>query len=232
MYEELKIHEAKAIQNSLREKLLLQPLSEPVKVVGGADVSLNLYSTTVYAGIVLMRFPGLVPFACSLVKSEVKFPYVPGYLAFREVPPLVKAWEMLEQKPDVLVVDGHGIAHPRRMGIASHFGVVTGQPGMGCAKKILYGNYAEPGNEAGNFSAILDKNETIGYALRTKKNCKPVYVSPGQYMDLESCKNLILNYMGKYRIPEPTRWAHHYVNAFRTGKITEGFHLLQQPSLF
>jgi len=224
-YDGLTIPEATIIQKELREKLSLQNNTTPIQIIGGADVSLNLYSTTVYAGIVLMTFPACIPFACSLVKAEVKFPYVPGYLAFREVPPLVRAWEMLEQKPDALVLDGHGIAHPRGMGIASHFGAQTGQISLGCAKKILCGNFDEPGNEPGNFSPISYQNEVIGYALRTKKNVKPVFVSPGHKIDLESCKNLILNCMGKYRIPEPTRWAHHFVNAFRTGKIPDGYHL-------
>lgn len=224
-YDGITIAEATKIQHELRHQVSLEKYTGECRIIGGADVSLNLYSSTVYAGIVLMRYPGWVPFAYSMVKAEVKFPYVPGFLAFREVPPLVKAWEMLEQKPDVLVVDGHGIAHPRRMGIASHFGAHTGQVSMGCAKKILCGNFEEPGNETGNFSAISHQHEIIGYALRTKKNVKPVFVSPGHKMDLDSCKNLILNCMGKYRIPEPTRWSHHFVNAFRIGKVSEGYHL-------
>src|SRR5690606_11649057 len=144
-YDELTIPEATLLQKSLRAKLDVEERPLQLDMIGGADISLNLYSTTVYAGIVLLSFPELRPVSWALVKAETRFPYVPGYLAFREVPALVRAWELLPYKPSVLVVDGHGIAHPRRMGIASHFGVETGQATVGCAKKILTGKFDAPG---------------------------------------------------------------------------------------
>src|SRR5688572_33193158 len=116
-YENISIAEATNIQNELRIKLNVAERKFNISLIGGADISLNLYSTTIYAGIILLSFPQLRPLAYSLVKAETRFPYVPGYLAFREVPALVTVWEQMEQKPDVLVVDGHGIADPRRMGI-------------------------------------------------------------------------------------------------------------------
>ena len=222
MYDNLTIPEATLIQNELRSKLDLTPMTEKIHTIAGADISFNKYETTVYAGIVVLKFPEFVPVTYSLVKVEVHFPYVPGYLAFREVPALLKAWEQLPQKPDVLVVDGHGIAHPRRMGIAAHFGTLTGQRSMGCAKKILCGIYTEPDIEKTGFSPIEHKGEQIGWAVRSKDNVQPVYVSPGHRMSLDDSLNLIQECLGKYRLPEPTRLAHEAVNRFRTGGLSEG----------
>src|ERR1700755_2458813 len=123
-YEGIKIPEATQIQNQLRAEVDTQERELHLQTIAGADISLNLYSTTIYAGIILLSFPRLQPVAYSLVKAETHFPYVPGYLAFREVPALVQAWQQMKRKPDVLVEDGHGIAHPRRMGIAAHFGTL------------------------------------------------------------------------------------------------------------
>lgn len=226
MYEGLKIPEATIIQNDLRSKLDTRERNLQLTTIGGADISLNLYSTTIYAGIILLSFPSLQPIAYSLVKAETRFPYVPGYLAFREVPALVKVWEQMEIKPDLLVVDGHGIAHPRRMGIAAHFGTLTGQASMGCAKKMLVGNFAEPSLMQDTFSPIIDKQEQIGYAYRSKYKVKPVFVSPGHLIGMENCLDVIRKCVGKYRIPEPTRLAHELVNKFRTGELTEGYHTL------
>lgn len=223
-YNNISIAEATQIQQELRTKISLEPFHKNIKTIAGADISFNKFSTTVYAGIIILNFPQLIPIAYSLVKTEVYFPYVPGFLAFREVPALLKAWEQLPQKPDVLVVDGHGIAHPRRMGIAAHFGSLTQQVSVGCAKKILFGRYEEPNFKRGSFNAIYDKQEIIGWALRTKDKVKPVFVSPGNGMSIEDSKNIITSCMGKYRIPEPTRLAHETVNLFRLGKLTEGYH--------
>lgn len=218
MYDYLPIPEATHIQNELRSKLDISPMVEKIHTIAGADISFNKYETAVYAGIVLLRFPELVPVSISLVKMDVHFPYVPGYLAFREVPALLKAWQQLPQKPDVLLVDGHGIAHPRRMGIAAHFGTLTGQRSMGCAKKILCGTHQEPDREKTGFSPIHHKGEHIGWAVRSKDNVKPVFVSPGHKMSLDDSLNIIQECLGRYRLPEPTRLAHEAVNKFRTGE--------------
>lgn len=222
-YDNLKVTAATEIQNNLREKILIQPRTCPVNVIAGTDISFNKFSTTVYAGIILLRFPELTPLGYSLVKKEVHFPYVPGYLAFREVPALMDAWEQLPLKPDLLVVDGHGIAHPRRMGIASHFGVLANAPTIGCAKKILCGQYEEPAPAQGSHSPLIFKNETVGAVLRTKNAVKPVFVSPGHQMDVESALDIVTQCIGRYRIPEPTRLTHHLVNQFRLGEINEGY---------
>src|ERR1700761_8842430 len=146
-YDNISTPEATRIQNELRDQLNIAERELDIHTIGGADISLNLYSTTIYAGIIILSFPYLKPVAYSLVKAETRFPYIPGYLAFREVPALVQVWEQLTEKPGILVVDGHGIAHPRRLGIAAHFGALTGQPSMGCAKNILTGRFEEPGME-------------------------------------------------------------------------------------
>jgi deoxyribonuclease V len=223
LYESISIPQATQLQNELRQKIDISERTLNINTIGGADISLNLYSTTIYAGIILLSFPQLLPVAYSLVKAETHFPYVPGFLAFREVPALVKVWEQMPQKPGVLVVDGHGIAHPRRMGIASHFGVVTGQVSMGCAKKILCGKYQEPGAEQHANSPILDKQEQIGYAYRSKAKTAPVYVSPGHLIGMNNSLQVMRQCVGKYRIPEPTRLAHELVNRFRKGELQEGY---------
>jgi len=225
-YDRLSIPEATALQQELRQRIDLRPLEQPVHIIGGADISFNRFGTLFFGGIVLLSFPSLEPVACSLAKKETHFPYVPGYLAFREIPCLLQAWKQLPVKPDVLVVDGHGIAHPRRMGIAAHLGVVIDYPTIGCAKKILYGKYEEPGPQKGDKTAIKGGDESIGYALRTKERSKVVFVSPGHKITLEESLTLVSRATRKYRLPEPTRMAHEVVNAFRRGDLQEGFHPL------
>lgn len=226
LYEQISIPEATYIQNGLRAHLDLAERDINIITIAGADISLNLYETTIYAGIIILSFPQLKPVAYSLVKGETRFPYVPGYLAFREVPALLTAWEQMPVKPGVLVVDGHGIAHPRRMGIAAHFGALVNHATMGCAKSLLYGKYEEPGMEQAASSPIMDGNEQIGYALRSKAKTASVYISPGNKMGMQNSLQLIKLCMGKYRIPEPTRLAHELVNRFRTGGLKEGYHEL------
>ncbi|UPK66916.1 deoxyribonuclease V [Chitinophaga filiformis] len=225
-YDTLTVTAATQIQNEMRNETIIQARDFPVNIIAGADISFNKFSTTVYAGIILLQFPQLIPIGYSLVKKEVLFPYVPGYLAFREVPALLAAWENLQQRPDLLVVDGHGIAHPRRMGIAAHFGVVANTPTVGCAKKVLCGKYEEPPSEKGSNTPLVFKNEVVGAALRTKNAVKPVFVSPGYRMDVPGTVEIISQCVGRYRIPEPTRLAHNIVNRFRLGEVPEGFTLM------
>lgn len=231
-YDQLTIAEATLIQQQLRGHLNLEPFRKDVKTIAGADISLDLYSETVYAGLVVLSYPELQPVAYSLVKSSTIFPYVPGYLAFREIPAILKAYEQLPVKPDIVMFDGNGILHARRMGIASHFGVLTGAVTMGCAKKKLAGQYEDPGTSKGEYSHVTDKSEVIGYALRTKDNVKPVFISPGHQMSLEDSLTFALKFTGKHRLPEPTRHAHEHVNRFRTGALTEGYHKIDSWKLF
>ena len=219
-YENITPQQAIELQTALREQLQIQPLNKEITTIAGADISFNKYSTTVYAGIVVMQFPSLQVIETSGVTDETNFPYVPGLLAFREVPALSKAWEKLKIKPDVLVLDGHGIAHPRWMGIAAHFGVVMNTPTLGCAKSLLTGKYTEPAIEAGSVTDLFSKNELIGKVLRTKKNVKPVFISPGNLVSMEQSLAIILQCVRKYRIPEPTRLAHNFVNELRVNAMS------------
>ncbi|WP_342089193.1 deoxyribonuclease V [Dyadobacter sp. OTU695] len=231
-YDQLTIAEATLVQQQLRGHLNLEPLQKQVRTIAGADISLALYSETVYAGLVVLSYPELQPVAYSLDKSSTIFPYVPGYLAFREIPAILKAYEQLPVKPDIVMFDGNGILHARRMGIASHFGVLTDTVTMGCAKKKLAGQYAEPGTSKGEYTHVTDKGEVIGYALRTKDGVKPVFISPGHQMSLEDSLTLALKCTGRHRLPEPTRHAHEYVNRFRIGALTEGYHEIDSWTLF
>lgn len=223
-YDHFTITDATRLQLEMREQIVLKPLEKEIKTIAGADISFNKNSTTVYAGIVILSYPEMIVQSYSLITSETTFPYVPGYLAFREVPPLMLAWQQLPEKPDVLILDGQGITHPRRMGIASHFGVLNNVPTIGCAKSMLYGKFEELNSEAFSNEPIFSKGELLGYALRTKKNVQPVYISPGNLITSEESLEVMKNCMGKYRIPEPTRFAHEKVNLFRTGKLKAGFH--------
>lgn len=225
-YDNLTITEATNIQKELRAKINLEPLEKPIKLVAGADVSFNKFSTTVYAGIVLMDFPQMTVRQIALAKDETAFPYVSGYLAFREMPALQKAWEMLNLKPDVLILDGQGITHPRKMGIATHFGILENQPTIGCAKSMLSGKFDDLGLEKFSSAPIVIKEELSGYALRTKNAVKPIYISPGNMISSEQSLEIVTECVGKYRIPEPTRIAHEKVNLFRTGKLEEGLYEL------
>ncbi len=216
--------EAVRAQKELREKINLASLGKIPHLIAGADVSLEWRGDTAFAGIVVLSYPDLEVVETSTVKRELHFPYIPGLLSFREIPALLEAWEQLKTKPELVVVDGHGIAHPRRTGIATHFGLATDIPTIGVAKNKLYGTYAEPGAEAGSFLYLYDEktNEYIGGVLRTKVNVKPVFVSPGNKISLDESLELILSVTRKHRLPEPTRLAHNLVNDFRkeSKKIT------------
>ncbi|MCD2421213.1 deoxyribonuclease V [Niabella pedocola] len=214
-YDNLTPSEAVALQKELREKIDCTPLTTPVRYIGGADISFNKFETTVYAGIVVLKYPEMVVQAHASVTCTVQFPYISGLLAFREVPALLKAWDALTLKPDILVLDGHGIAHPRRLGIATHFGLIMNQPTIGCAKTRLTGVYQEPGNHRFDQAPLFDKQEQIGTVLRTKPNCNPVFVSPGNRVGMDQSLEIITRCCGKYRIPEPTRLAHMLVNQER-----------------
>ncbi len=215
--------EAKQKQENLRARLSLEPLNQEIATVAGADISFNRGSDTVFAGIVVLSYPGMNEIARSLVVSEVDFPYIPGLLAFREIPPLMDAWEQLRMKPDVLIMDGHGIAHPRRMGIATHFGILADHPTIGCAKKVLTGSYEEPDGEKGSFSYLTDGEERIGMALRSRTNVNPVFISPGHNVSFEECRDIVMGCLSKYKLPETTRVAHDLVNMLRRGDVKPGY---------
>ncbi|HEX8138824.1 MAG TPA: deoxyribonuclease V [Pyrinomonadaceae bacterium] len=210
--------EAIELQKSLRERVSLTPLTRPVETIAGTDISFNKFSTTVYAGIVVLRLPALEVVEEVGVVSETRFPYVPGLLSFRETPSVLEAWAKLKTEPDAVMFDGQGLAHPRRVGIACHVGLLIERPTLGCAKSVLVGKYEEPGEERGSWSEMIDRGETVGAALRTKSRVQPIYVSPGHLIDLPGAIRLTLECDGGYRQPEPTRRAHLLVNALRRGE--------------
>jgi deoxyribonuclease V len=210
--------EAVELQKSLRDRVRVEPLKKKVETVAGADISFNKFDTTIYTGIVVLRLPSLEVVEEVGIVSETKFPYVPGLLSFRESPSVLEAWAKLKTEPDAVMFDGQGIAHPRRVGIASHVGLIINRPTLGCAKSVLVGRFQEPGEERGSWSPMIDKGETIGAALRTKTRVQPIYVSPGHLIDLAGAVELTLACDGGYRQPEPTRRAHLLVNALRRGE--------------
>ncbi len=210
--------EAVAIQKDLREKVRLVPFNKKVRFIAGCDVSMNLYSTTIFAGFVVLTYPELILVDHAVVREETSFPYVPGLLSFREVPALLHAWKKLKQIPDLIFVDGVGIAHPRRIGIASHLGVLLDIPTIGCAKKVLTGIYEEPEFERGSFSYLRDRfvsKENIGAAVRTKRKVKPMFISPGHRITVQESIGWVLRVIRDHRMPEPTRLAHNVMNVYR-----------------
>ena len=228
-YNHLTIPEAIALQKEMRKDLRFNiPDDQPIHTIAGADISYNKDSNLFYAAIVVLNYPQMTLKGYALATGISDFPYIPGFLGFREVPTLLKAWEQLPKKPDVLVLDGQGILHPRRMGIASHFGVLTHQATIGCAKNSLYGKYKTPGTLKYSFSEMYEESTLLGYALRTKDNNKPVYISPGYGLSLPKSLLIMKKCVGKYRIPEPTRIAHEIVNEFRLGKLKPGFHMVNE----
>ncbi|WP_018622009.1 deoxyribonuclease V [Spirosoma luteum] len=215
--------EAVALQQQLRSQIRIQPLTKTPKTIAGCDISFNKFEETVYAGIVVLDLETLETIEEAGVVSTATFPYVPGLLSFREIPSLLEAWAKLKTEPDVVMFDGHGIAHPRRIGIASHAGLFFNVPTFGCGKSVLVGKYDEPAPERGSWSPMKHYGEVIGAALRTKNKVNPVYVSPGHLIDLETAITLTLQCDGGrrgygYRLPEPTRRTHNLVNALRRGE--------------
>jgi deoxyribonuclease V len=227
------------LQKELRDQVRIEPLKREVNLVAGCDISFNKFSDIVYAGIVVLRLPELEVVDSATVITKTSFPYIPGLLSFRETPALLEAWERLETAPDVVMLDGQGLAHPRRFGIACHFGLLVGLPTLGCAKTVLRGKYDEPDEKAGSYSLMTDKGETVGAAVRTKDRVAPVYVSVGSRIDLPGAIRLALRCVkgyqandegetlfdmksaskSKYRIPEPTRQAHLFVNELRQREL-------------
>jgi deoxyribonuclease V len=203
------------IQKELRQEVRLVPLRSRPRFVGGCDMSMNRFAQEGFAGFVTLTYPKLELVDYAVVKDDIHFPYIPGLLSFREIPMLLKAWEKLEKKPDVLLVDGVGYAHPRRVGIATHLGLVLGISTIGCAKSVLVGKYDEPGEEPGSVSYLYDKGEVVGAALRIKANVKPMFISPGHLIMLEESLEIVKSCTRKHRLPEPTRLAHNTVNEYR-----------------
>ena len=198
--------EARAIQESLRERVITEDHFGEIRTVAGVDIGIS--KGLGRAAAVLLDFPSLAVRDYVVITAELRFPYVPGLLSFRECPPALAALRALPQRPDLLLCDGQGLAHPRRFGIACHLGVLLDIPAIGAAKSRLIGAHDEPAAERGSQAALLDGEEVIGAVLRTRANTRPMYVSVGHRISLDTAVALTLHCAPRYRIPEPTRQAH------------------------
>lgn len=200
--------EAIQIQRQIRDKIIPYGKVKSVQLVAGADVAYDKERNTTYAGVVVLRMTDLATVETSVAVYPISFPYIPGLLSFRETPALVKALEKIQSDPDIIFIDGHGLSHPRSVGVASHIGLLTGCPAIGCAKSLLIGEYPEPELPRGSRSYLLNKNaDIIGAVVRTRDKIKPVFVSIGQGVDLNEAIRLTLCCGKGYRIPEPIRQA-------------------------
>lgn len=209
--------EAVKIQLDLKEQLVLHDEGVPrtIHTIAGADISYSRGDDLFFAVVVILKFPSMEIIETSSCSERVTFPYIPGLLTFREGPALIQAFKQLKNSPDVVIFDGHGVAHPRGIGLASHMGLFLDMPTIGCAKKRLTGTHDDPGFDAGDYSFLTREDRTIGAVVRTKKNVKPVFVSQGHKISLQTAIDIVLSACAGYRIAEPVRRAHLEVNRIR-----------------
>jgi deoxyribonuclease V len=214
--------EASRLQRELGPKVVTGPALDLAGIghVAGADVSTE--GDRAYATVVVLDFPSLSPVEVQGFEGKLSFPYVPGLLAFREIPAVAGALERVQTPVDAVIFDAQGLAHPRRMGLASHLGLFLDVPSVGCAKTRLVGTHEEPDQEKGGSTDLVHRGEVIGKVLRTRKGVSPVYVSVGNGIDLDSSVELVLACSPKYRLPETTRQAHNAANRLRRGEPIEG----------
>ena len=210
--ESASIEQAKNVQKDLAKKIRLTDEFNQIKTIAGLDVGFKDSNHIAIGGIVVLSFPDFKVIEQQTSQREVLFPYVPGFLSFREVPVLLDAYSKLQNNPDLLICDGQGIAHPRRFGLACHLGTVLNIPAIGAAKSRLTGQYRDPPSHKGSSSHLVDKGERIGTVLRTRKDTKPLFISPGYRVSFESANKWVLNCCPKFRIPETTRHAHKLVS--------------------
>lgn len=180
---------------------------ESPALIAGADVGFEQGGEVTRAAIVLLKYPSLELVEYKVARINTTMPYIPGFLSFREYPALLAAWEMLSLKPDLLFVDGHGISHPRRLGVASHFGLLVDVPTIGVAKKRLCGRFEPLGDEAGEKQPLIDKGEQLAWVWRSKRRCNPLFVATGHRVSTDTALLWVQRCMAGYRLPEPTRWA-------------------------
>jgi deoxyribonuclease V len=210
--------EARRLQGELASRVVTGPALDlgSVRYVAGADVSTE--GERAYATVAVLDFPGLSVVEVEGFEAPLEFPYVPGLLAFREIPSVMGALRKVETAVDAVILDAQGLAHPRRMGLASHIGLFLDVPTVGCAKSRLVGEHEEPGLEKGSVADLIHRGEVVGRVVRTRERVSPVYVSVGNGIDLSSATALVLACCTRYRLPEPTRQAHNAANRLRRGE--------------
>lgn len=206
---------AAALQRELVARLRHPPLDALPRYVAGADISFSRVDPRLHAGVVVLELPSLEVVEERVGCFEARVPYVPGFLAFREVPALLPLFEALETTPGAVLCDGHGIAHPRGLGLAAHLGLFLGVPTVGCAKSPFVGEHDPVPTRRWSRRALTLEGRTLGAVLRTRAGVRPVYVSPGHLVDLEGAVRLVRATTGTVRLPEPTRQAHLLVNRAR-----------------
>lgn len=202
------VAQAKIIQQQLREQVIQKNEVGHIELVAGVDVGFEDKGKTTRAAVVVLNFPTLTLHEQAIIRVPTCFPYVPGYLSFRELPGVMQALQQLRSTPDLVLCDGQGIAHPRRFGLACHLGVLTGLPTIGVAKSRLIGQYQKPAITKGAWEPLQDKGETIGAVLRTRDHVRPLFISIGHRVDLPTAINYVLRCTTRFRLPETTRWAH------------------------
>lgn len=212
--------QAAALQRELAVKVSFVAPRRDLRLVAGIDAAFSTDGRQCIAGVVLWDTVGSAVREEVVARRPLRFPYVPGLLSFREAPAVVAALRKLRATPDALMYDGHGIAHPRRFGIASHIGLLAGVPTVGCAKSVLVGEYRMPGVRRGASTPLVHRGERIGSVLRTCDGVRPVFVSVGHRMDLPSSESLVLACVTRYRLPEPTRLADQLVARAKRGSRT------------
>jgi deoxyribonuclease V len=219
---DLTLPEATQLQRDMAAQVDRRPAVEKCELIAGADISYNRFSPTLYAAVVVLRMQDMSIVEVRASVGTARFPYHTGYLSFREAPAVLELFARLRSEPDVIMIDGHGIAHPRRFGIASHIGVWLQKPTLGCAKSRLIGDFASLPRQAGSALPLVQRSEELGMVVRTKTGVQPVYVSTGHLINVASAVDLVLRSCRGYRIPEPTRQAHLHVNALRRGEVEPG----------
>lgn len=214
--------QALRLQQRLRRRVVLEDHFGPVRTVAGADLAFDPATQTAFSGVVVYRYPQMEELERRMARAPLRFPYVPGLLSFREIPILLRAFAKLETEPDLILVDGHGLAHPRRFGIACHLGVLFDKPSIGCGKSVLVGDFIEPGWRAGSATPLIHLGERVGVALRTRDGVRPIFVTQGHRVSLRTAVRLLRPALDGFRIPKPTREADHYVRALRLRFQAEG----------
>ena len=203
------VEEAIQIQEALKDQIILKKPFSKVRTIGGGDVAYSKNENRLFGAIVVLSFPDMEILDMATADGKIPFPYIPNLLSFREGPILIQIFEKLRVKPDIMVYDGQGIAHPRRFGLASHLGLWFDLPSIGCAKTPLLEGFISPGASKGSFELIRKEGKEVGVVLRTKDNVKPLFISPGHRIDITTSIQLILESCQGFRFPEPLRKAHH-----------------------